>query len=97
MTDTVIVAALTTLPATLAAIGAFYISYRTLQQAKEIHADTGVNLAATKQDLENAKTRISNIQLFVENETPEDVRLPNELLAHIPATLPEEGGALRLS
>ena len=86
VSDNVIIAIITTLPVTIAAIGAFYISYRTLQQAKGIHADTGVNLAATKQDLENAKTRISDIQLFVENATPADVRLPNELLAHIPAT-----------
>ena len=86
ISDTVIVALVTTLPATLAAAGAFYLSYKTLQQGKETKSLAGTNLAATKQDLENAKTRVEAIQNFVENETPDDVVLPDELLARIPAT-----------
>ena len=86
ISDTVIVALVTTLPATLAAAGAFYLSYKTLQQGKETKALAGDNLAETKQDLENAKTRIADIQNFVEYETPDNVELPDELLARIPST-----------
>ena len=86
ISDTLLVAIVTTVPATLAAAGAFYLSYKTLQQGKETKNLAGDNLAATKQDLENAKTRIEDIQDFVENETPENVVLPDTLLARIPTT-----------
>lgn len=82
MTEAVAVAIVTTLPATIAAMGAFYLSYRSNKIA-------GGTLAATKQDLENAKVRIADIQSFVEHETPENVELPAKLLARIPSTLVE--------